>query len=295
MSRVVVLVLPLLLLVPVALAVLAAVAATARPGHTLSTELAAARRHGVVTSVIAVVLQIVGLLLTPVFASEPRVAAGMPLAGSAAALLTLLVGEMTWPRPRGVMRTALVRERTARSLLRGNWFTAAAASVSLLTVAIAIGGLLGRSGSGHSIGTVEYGPDGVMAERAAGPFPGWDYGAPQLVALLVVLSLLLLALRAATHRAAVVTADAATDDLLRRASAARAFRTVIFGALVTAGADLVVGASAARNVYSGPVDTVAGVVLLLGASCAIGALAVVLVPAPRLPSPAAVPAPSVSA
>lgn len=295
MSRVLVLVLPLLLLVPVALAILVAVSATARPGHTLSHELATARRHGVVTAVVAVLLQIVGLLLAPVFARDPQLAAVLPLVGSAAALMALLVGELTWPRPQGMVRTALVRERTTSSLLRGSWPTAAAIAVGTFVVSVVVAGQLGRSGSGRSIGTVDYGPEGAMVERAAGPFPGWDYGIPQLVALAVVVGLLLLVLRAATHRAAVVTADASTDDLLRRASAARAYRTVIFGALVTTAADVVVGAAAARNIYSGVGDTVAAVVLLLGVLCGMAALAAALVPAPRLPAATPVAGPPVAA
>jgi hypothetical protein len=285
------LLLPLLLALPIALVVLVALAATARPGRTLSAELATARRHGVVTSIVAVILQVAGLLLTPAFIETPALAAGFPLAGSAAALLALLIGELTWPRPTGTVRTALVRERSTSSLLQGRWFAVAVLSVAALAATLVVGGQLGRSGSGDSIATVEYGPEGAVAGRAASPFPGWDYGAPQLAVLAVVLGLLTLVLRAATHRAAVVTADPATDDLLRRASAARAFRTLIFGALVTTAADLIVGASAARNVYSGVQDTVAGLVLLLGALCGIAALAAVLVPAPRLPA-VAPPAPT---
>jgi hypothetical protein len=122
-----------------------------------------------------------------------------------------------------------------------------------------------------------------MVERAAGPFPGWAYGVPQLVVLAVVLGLLLLVLRAATQRATVVTADLETDQLLRRASAARAYRTATFGILATTGADLFFGAAAAHNIHEGAAGVVAFGTMGLGLCALFAALVVVLVPAPRLP------------
>ena len=135
-----------------------------------------------------------------------------------------------------------------------------------------------------------------MVERAAGPFPGWAYGVPQLVVLAAVVGLLLLVLRATTHRATVVTADLETDHLLRRASAARAFRTATFGILVTAGADLFFGGSAARNVHDGAAGAVALGVMLLGLGCLLAALVVCWCPPPGCPGrPRRLPADRVSA
>jgi hypothetical protein len=284
---------PLLLVVPAALAVMVGLAVSARPDHTLSRELATARRHGVTTSVIAALLQGLGLLLalvspslglTVVGLDEARLTAVMPLFGSVLALVALLVGELTWPRPRGTTRTAVIRDRSVGSLLSGGWAATTGVAVTLLVLTLLVGGWLGNSSSSdEAIATVDVQADGGMMERAAGPFPGWAYGVPQLVVLAVVGVLLLLVLRAATHRATVVTADLETDHLLRRASAARAFRTVTFGILVTAGADLFFGGSAAHNVHDGAADAVALGVMVLGLGCAVAALVVVLVPAPRLP------------
>jgi hypothetical protein len=297
---------PLLLVVPVGLAVIVGLALSARPDHTLSRELVSARRHGVTTSAVAVLLQGLGLVLalgspslglTVVGLDEARLTAVMPLFGSVLALVALLVGELTWPRPRGTTRTAVIRDRSIGSLLRGGWASTTGVATALLVLTLLVGGWLGGSSSSdEAIATVDVQPDGSMVERAAGPFPGWAYGVPQLVVLAIVIGLLLLVLRAATQRATVVTADLETDQLLRRASAARAFRTAAFGVLVTAGADLLFGAAAARNVHEGPAGTVALGVMLLGLGCLLAALVIVLVPAPRLPrTPVPVSADQVSA
>jgi hypothetical protein len=287
---------PLALVVPAALVGLVVLALSARPDHTLSRGLVSARRHGVTTSVVAVLLQVLGLGLTVVGLGDATLTAVLPLAGSALALLALLVGELTWPRPRGTTRTAVIHDRSLGSLLRGGWARTAGGAATLLVLTLLVGGWLGDSSSSDaSIVVSETLSDGTLTERAAGPFPGWAYGEPQLVVLGTVGVLLLLVLRAVTHRATVVTADLETDHLLRRASAARALRATSFGALVTAGADLFFGGSAAHNVHDGVGGTLGIGAMLLGLGCAVAALVVVLVPAPRLPRTvpeAAAPVPS---
>ncbi|HEX4977646.1 MAG TPA: hypothetical protein VFV40_07240 [Nocardioides sp.] len=291
-----VLLVPLLVLVLAGLVVLATVAASARPDHTLTRELASARRHGVVTSAVAVGVMLLTVVLTPtgvtvagltvVGLDGARLAAVLPLAGSAAALLVLLLGELTWPRPRGVTRSALVHDRSVSLLLRGRWAAAAGTAVGLLALTTVAGGLLAHDDD-RSLRAEVRAADGTLLEaHGASPFPGWEYGVPQLVVLGAALVVLALVLRAATTRATVVTADLETDRLLRRASAARAYRTLTFGALVTAGVDLAVAGQAARRVFDGWQDQAALGVLLLGVTCCLAALVVALVPAPRLARPA---------
>jgi hypothetical protein len=287
---------PLTLVVPAALVVLVVLALSARPDHTLSRELVSARRHGVATSVVAVLLQLLGLGLTFLGLGNAPLTAVLPLAGSALALVALLVGELTWPRPRGTTRTAVIHDRSIGSLLRGGWARTASGAATLLVLTLLVGGWLGNSSSADaSIAVTEILPDGTLTERAAGPFPGWAYGVPQLIVLGVIGALLLLVLRATTQRATVVTADLATDHVLRRASAARAFRAASFGILVTAGADLFLGGSAAHHVHGGVAGAVALGAMLLGLGCAVAAVVVVLVPAPRLPRTAPETATPVSA
>jgi len=289
-----VLVVPLLVLLVAGLVVLVAMAASARPDHTLTRELASARRHGVATSAVAVIVMLLALALTPtgvtvVGLDGARLSAVLPLAGSAAALLVLLLGEMTWPRPRGVTRTALVHDRSVALLLRGRWAGVAGTAVALLLLTTLAGGLLAHE-DGRSLRTEVRAADGTLLEaHGASPFPGWEYAVPQLVVLGAALALLAMVLRAATQRATVVTADLDTDRLLRKASAARAFRTLAFGAVVTAGVDLLVAGSAARRVFEGWQESVGLGVMLLGVACVLGALVVALVPAPRLSRPRAAP------
>jgi hypothetical protein len=171
-----------------------------------------------------------------------------------------------------------------RSLLPGGWTRVAGGAAALLVITLAVGGWLGSSSSSDAeIAVTETLPDGSLVERAAGPFPGWAYGVPQLAALATVLVLVILVLRATVHRATVVTADLDTDQLLRRASAARALRTTTFGILVTAGADLFFGGAAAHNVHGGGAGATALAAMALGLGCLLAALVVALVPATRLP------------
>jgi hypothetical protein len=289
-----VLVVPLLLLLAAGTVVLVVLAATRRPDAGLPSEVAAARRHGVVTSVLAVVFVLLSpAVLWPVLS---QVVPGgfllgvLPLLGAIGAQAVLLVGERTWPRPQGTMRTALVRPRSVGMFLRGGWARLTAGAVAALAVVIATGRYLGRNDNGHSIHTVDYAPDGAMTERMASPFPGWDYGLPQTVALLVLLALLALVLRAVTGRPAVVTADAATDLLLRRASAARTYRVTSFAVLLTLAGDLFFAGTSMQRIYTDGGDLAAKLAVLLALAAGIGALAVLLVPAPRLPrEPAARP------
>lgn len=284
------LIVPLLVVSLAGLVVIVVVAASARPDHTLTRELVSARRHGVATSAVAILVMLVALATTPAGITVAgldgaRLAAVTPLAGAVAALLVLLLGELTWPRPRGVTRTALMHDRRVADLVRGRWAATAAASGALLVLTTVGGGLLADP-DGRSVSTEVRAADGTLLEtHGAGPFPGWDYALPQLAALAAGLLVLLLVLRAATHRATVVTADLATDRLLRMASAARAYRALAFGALVTAGVDLMVAGAAARRVLDGWPEQLGLAAQLLGGACAVGAVAVTFVPAPRLPRP----------
>lgn len=293
----IVLVVPLLLLVGMAAVILVVLAATRRPDHQLTGEVAAARRHGVVTSVLAIAFMfLVPAALWPVLS---QVMGGgvllgvLPLLGAIGAQSVLLLGERTWPRPSGTTRTALVLPRSPAMFLRGGWARLTVGSVAALGVVIATGRYLGRNDNGHSLHTIDYAPDGAMTERMASPFPGWDYGLPQTVALLVVLAMLVLVLRATTARPAVVTADAVTDLLLRRASAARTYRVASFAALLTLAGDLFFAGTAMQRIYTDGGDLAGKLAVLLAVTAALGALAVLLVPAPRLPrdvpAPPAVP------
>lgn len=297
-----------LFLVPVfvlAIVLTVVLVTTARSESTLTSEVAAARRHAVTTSVVAALLMVgapvllalvfgataaVGLAYLPLLTSA-RALAIAPLVGVLAGLCALLLGELTWPRPTGSSRTALLQDRSLRDLLQGAWVRSAAVVTLLTAAALVTGGLL-ADGSGAAIRHQR--PDGA---ETAGPFPGWVYAGPQLVVLALCTLVAGLVLRAVLRRSAVVTADADTDRLLRRASAARACRALTAGSLVTLGADLfIAGAAAARAFDDGGWHGVAVSLMAAGPFLVLAGLVVLVLPVPRLPAtPAYAAAPTTSA
>ncbi|MGZ4745200.1 MAG: hypothetical protein ACXVYS_18485 [Oryzihumus sp.] len=276
---------PLALLVLVGLVVAIVLAATARPDTTLSSEVASARRHAVAVSALAVAV----LLATPLAALPALRAtttageagtwyATVPLIAASTALLVLLVGELTWPRPSGSTRTALLHARSARDLVTGRWAQLAAGATGPLVLFLLVAGLVADPGGKVLL------REHVGGTASHGPFPGFGYGVPQLVALALALVLVALVLRATHRRAAVVAADLDTDRLLRRASAARAFKLLLIGVLLTLAPDLAFAGSAVADLYDhGPVHALGIVLAVLGPLLGLAGLAALLVPAPRLP------------
>jgi hypothetical protein len=261
---------------------------------------AGARRHAVTTSAVSALLMlgaplllvlcfgvtvVTGLAGLPLLTSA-RVLAVAPLVGVLAGLCALLVGELTWPRPTGTSRTALLQDRSLRTLLQGAWVRAAAATTVLTAAALVVGGLV-ADGSGQAIRHQR-----VDGAETAGPFPGWVYAGPQLTVLLLCGLVAALTLRAVLRRSAVVTADADTDGLLRRASVGRVCRALTAGALVTLGPDLFLGgAAAARAFDDGGWHTVAVALMATAPFLVLAGLVVLVLPVPRLPAVSAYPVP----
>ncbi len=285
---------PLLLLLVAGSVTAVALALSARPDGTLPSEVAAARRHAVVSSALAGAVALVVCVLLPLtlvmlrLGVPARLVACLPLVAAGSALVVLLVGELTWPRQRGATRTARLQDRSFVSVLGGRWPRWAAVVVlGQIAATVALGVLADPSGRSLTRAT-------PGRSSTAGPFPGWDYGTVQLAALACCVGVALLVARAATHRSAVVTADPDTDLLLRRASVARAARVLVAGTLVTLGADLFVGGSAAANVWAagGAATVLTRAAMLLGALVALAGLASLLVPVPRLSSTRSAPPPT---
>jgi len=281
----------LFLLVPlvvVAVVVGTVLVTSSRPDVSLSSEVAGARRHAVTTGALSTLVAVAtpffvlaafgaSYALRLSFGLPFRPVACAPLAGAFVGLVVLLVGELTWPRPTGASRTALLQDRSMRTLLDSGWVRLTVVAVAVATVALVIGGLVG---DGQSITHVR--PGGATS---AGPFPGWGFAAPQLVMLALCLGLAVACVGATSRRSAVVRADAETDDLLRRASVARVGRLVLASALVTLGADLFFGGLAAQSAYpEGGWHTVAASVTLAGPLLLLLGLVALALPAPRLPA-----------
>jgi len=158
--------------------------------------------------------------------------AGMVFLGIVAA------AEATWKRPSGATRAAHLARRPlfSRAL---PWATRALwAWAGLLAAALATFGVIaepdGRS-LGHAPGVGECRVDGIPCDGgASGPFPGWPYGVPLLVAAAVVVGATLAVLHLIARRPAVRGTSAADDDVLRTISATR----VVRGAQLSLGASL---------------------------------------------------------
>jgi hypothetical protein len=273
----------------VGVVVVAVLVSSSRPQAALSPGLVAARRHAVTTSGLSLVLLLTTpvLLLVAVTAATAvdlgigpsyRLLACAPLLGALLALLVLLVGELTWPRPTGSSRTALLQDRSVRSLLGRGWPLWGSVTVALTLLLLVVAGLVGDD-TGATLTRVR--ADG---SDTAGPFPGWTYGVPQLAVLTACLVLALATIRATSRRSAVMGADTESDQQLRRASVARVFRALVAATLVTLGPDLVVGGRAAARIYpEGAWHLVGTVATFAGLLAVLLAFAALLVPVPRLP------------
>jgi len=308
---------PLLLTLVIGVALVAVLAATATRSERLIGTVAAARRHGTATGGLAVALGIAVAWVAPQTARRLDAASGVgllavPLIFALAHTAVVLAGELTWPRPRGAVRSAALAARAPSTVaprgLRRLWRTSAA----LVAVVCAVGWLTADP-SGRAIGSTVVGPDGQPVwGGSAGPYPGWVFAAPALVGLLALVVAVEGGLRLVAARAAVAGADPAAEAALRRASAHRLLRGASSGALGTAGGLLVFGGGAVRGVYSGSWGGVVGQEQLwghepalvavgtgatvLGLACGLAALAVLCLPAPRVhPDPAAAPREPVAA
>ncbi len=204
----------------------------------------------------------------------------MPLIGSMVALVVLALGELTWPRPSGAARVVNLNPRSLRDLVPRSW-AIALAGLGLVTVAVAVTGWWVAAPDGHSL--TRQG-EGDLVLSSASPFPGVDYGAPQLVALAATLVLLYGVLRLVVLRPAVVRSDVATDNRLRMASTARAIRVVVSALAFTAAGDLFFGGATGVRLYDpGWQQTVSAAAMLVGLVLGVAGCVLVLMPAPRLP------------
>ncbi|NCT89716.1 hypothetical protein GXB85_01915 [Cellulomonas sp. APG4] len=250
----------------------------------------AAHRHATAVSTLAWVALAITLLGGAAVVAHTPLSLGQGLAFGlvpAAAGLSLAavqaIGELTWPRPTGTVRRAGLVPRSAAdvapaALRRALWSWGALLGTLLLACGLT------AADDGRSVARSF--EDG---SSAAGPFPGWFYALPLLVATAVVLLSAEGTLRLVTRRASVSDAEPTWDLALRRLSAHRLLRgaQLVLG-LTTAGVTLVAG-TALRNVgssagapgSSSPVHVALGTGLM---TLAVGALLATLVLA-ALPAP----------
>lgn len=282
---------PLALVGVVGVIVMIALRITARPDHTLPSEVASARRHGLLTSVlaeIAFVATIALVLWATMFQPDAPGSLGAaaawlgasPFLGGLVALVVLALGEVTWPRPSGTQRTTNLNPRTLADLLPRRW-TLLLTGALLVTAAVIVSGWLAADETGAAI-TVRH-----PAERSvhtSSPFPGAEYALPQLVAGLLMLLMLAAVLRLVVLRPTVVRSDVPTDNLLRSASVVRAVRVAVSALALTAAGNLFFGGMTAIRAYDpGWQQNLFGAGAILGVVLGFVGIGLVLAPAPRLP------------
>lgn len=202
----------------------------APPPVSVPAAFAAARRHAAATTALAWTALLLApwpVLLLARSTAGPRAGVLIGLTPAVAGVALLAVhagGELTWPRPTGTVRRALLAPRRVRDLapraLRTLTWTLGGALLLLLAVT-------GATGDGGSITVVH--SDAYTS--AAGPYPGPRYALPLAAATLLVIAGTEAVLRLVARRPAVADTSTEDDHRLRRASSAR----------VLAGAQLVLG------------------------------------------------------
>lgn len=254
----------------------------------------AARRHAGVVSALAwgVALTAPPLVLAPTALQVLRatrassLTAGVltGLAPASAGLLFLgvhLVGELSWPRPTGTLRRAALVRRTLGGIVPRRLRAVTLTWAALLTVTLVTCGIVATDGRP----VTRTWPGGAST---AGPFPGWFYGLPLLLATLGILVGTLAVLRLVAGRPAVMDTQPAWDLSLRRLSAHRVLRGVqlVIGATtsgvlaVTSSAVISIGRSGGTDpaTVAGPLAAVGAALGVLAALVGVASIAIALVP-----------------
>ncbi|MBO0610527.1 hypothetical protein [Myceligenerans salitolerans] len=182
-------------------------------------------------------------------------------------------GELTWPRPSGIVRTAPLVRRTVRSLggARLRWLLV---TVLALAFALVVFGLVAGEGGRQFDHPPVIWPDGSVSESSRGPFPGWPYGVPLLAGLVAAVLATVTTLRLIARRSPLAGVAGEHDAAVRATSAARLLGGVQLlvggtlgmtlwtaGSALRPGGELPAGAAGAWLPGVGVVLMVAGVVI----------------------------------
>ncbi|MFE5310480.1 hypothetical protein [Isoptericola sp. NPDC056573] len=214
----------------------------------------AARRHEATMSAIALgaaavtALTLVTLPVTwPDRASAPGLAQTLaPFAVALVFCAVRAVGERTWPRPAGEVRTAPLGRRSVRSLGGARLVAVLATAGAVVAALVATGLTADPTGRAFSTGPVAL-PDGGTIAGSSGPYPGWAYGVPMLLGLAVALGATLVALTAIVRRPPLHGVPARHDDAVRATSAARLLGAVQVCLGLALGGTLMLAGSAVQS------------------------------------------------
>lgn len=239
-----------------------------------------ARRHGILVNLLAWlavvivapvtigVAALMALRTTGGSSGYAGVVAGCWLAGHTLVFLAVhAVGERTWPRPSGLVRRAALAPRPVA--LPRRMLAVTVAWAGTLLVVLTATGLTAVDGQ-RLVGT---------SGAAASPYPGWHYGLPLVLALLLTSAATWGTLGLIARRPAVVDADPELDATSRRLSAHRVLRGVQLALALTLAAVLWFTGQALVTIGLAGAGIVATAAAVLAA---LGGLAVAAVPGPSL-------------
>jgi hypothetical protein len=270
----------------VGFAVAAYLLGTARRAAVMDEQLTRARRHQVGISMLAGAAALATLPLASALSHWQGQSAVLPLLPSlmvAAACAVLWIGELTFPRPTGLVRSTVLNARGLDSVVPRGWLRLCLAMAVLDIVVFAAGALTAHGGDGLRF-------EGDWGSAQATPYPGTAYVLPQLLALASATLIAWGVCRAAANRATIAS-DLEGDAVLRRASGGRVLRWLAWGMLATAAIDLTTGGSAWLDIALDDVAWVGAVALWLGRVLIVAAIALPFVPVARLArEPRAMPA-----
>ncbi|MCE1177710.1 MAG: hypothetical protein LWW86_01560 [Micrococcales bacterium] len=181
--------------------------------------------RALVLSVATPSLLALGLVATVAWGGDRGLAVA-PLLAALVAVAAVAAVDLTWPHQQGSVRSARLGSRAVRPP-RALWRLAGLGTA--LTGALVVVGGLTADADGRSL-TIRT----PMSSAGTSPYPGWHYGLPILLALLLLLAGAWLAARVIESRPAQPGADPAVDAALRAASMTRTLRAVASGTLLTA-------------------------------------------------------------
>ncbi len=267
-----------LLLLPVVAVVLVVALVSRGRADEIAPEVARGRRHQVLISLLAGVAALSAIPIGVVLAGLLGEAAVLPLLPSlvvAAACAVLWVGELTFPRDTGPVRSTVLHDRTMSTVLPRGWIVTCAVLAVTDVVVFAIGALTADGGGSYSW------VDGNTSGSRS-PYPGLTYVVPQAAALVVAGTLAWSVCRSATTRPTIAS-DLTGDMVLRRASAGRVMRWLAWGLAATGYGDLFILGVAVQHAPGWRAAGVAAVVVSL--VLALTALMLLFVPVARVRRP----------
>ena len=155
----------------------------------------------------------------------------------------------------------------------------------LAAVTVTTGGLVAGPDGRSLTYTIGDGGEGTRSWTSS-PFPGWLYGRPAAIGMLLVLAVALATLRVVATRPAVATRDDRVESALRRASAHRVLRAVTGALLFDTGRLVFTTGTAMPDAAPGPFRALGLVLVVVGVVVVLAGVVVGCLRAPDVPADA---------